>query len=94
MATLVPLFLIESSSVLRVRKTRIKASMSLNFHKIQQLSTKLAVLESLKNQCLHIFSVVIDPILFKLADKEEMNNILDEFDFLPNWNINNRVTCP
>ena len=30
------------------------------------------------------FPVAIDPILFKLADKEKMHNILDEFKFRPN----------
>ena len=30
-----------------------------------------------------LFSVPIDLILFKLADKKEMHNILDEFQFWP-----------
>ena len=47
-----------------------------------------------KNQCLHFFSVAINLILFKLTDKEEMNNILDVFEFWPDWTTDNRVTCP
>ena len=34
-----------------------------------------------KNQCLHFFSVSIELILFKLAEKEKMHNILDVFEF-------------
>ena len=32
-----------------------------------------------KNRRHHFFSVVIDPIIFKLAGTEDMHNILDEF---------------
>ena len=39
----------------------------------------------LKNQCLNFFSVTIDSILSKLADNEEMHNILDEIEFRPDW---------
>ena len=39
-------------------------------------TTRGECLECLKNQCLHIFAIAIDLILFKLADKEEMHNIL------------------
>ena len=46
------------------------------------MTTELAALECLKNQCLQFFSVAIDQILFKLADKEEMHNILDVFSNL------------
>ena len=30
-----------------------------------------------------LFSVAIDPILFRLAGNEDMHNILDEFEFRP-----------
>ena len=53
--------------------------MSLNFGQIIQLTTKLAALEPLKTNDFHLFSVAIDPILFKLAENQEMHNILDEF---------------
>ena len=33
--------------------------------------------------CLHLFSVVFDPILFILAGNEDMHKISDEFDFRP-----------
>ena len=43
---------------------------------------ELAALERVKNRRHHFFSVVIDPILFKLAGNEDMHNILDEFSNL------------
>ena len=46
--------------------------MTLNFCQIQQLTTVLAALECLKNQCLHFFPVANDLILFKHVDKEKM----------------------
>ena len=73
MTALVPSFLNGSSSSLRVTWTTIKARMSLNFCQIQQLTTELATLECLKKIDVSTFS----PILFKLAEKEEMHNILD-----------------
>ena len=43
----------------------------------------------------YLFSVAIDLTLFKLADKEEMYNIiLDVFEFWLDWTTENRVTCP
>ena len=53
--------------------------MSLNFRQIRLLTTELAALERLKHQCLHVFSVAIDLILFKLASYKDMHKILDEF---------------
>ena len=41
--------------------------MSSNFRQIKLLTTELAALEHLKYQCLHFFSVGIDPILFKVG---------------------------
>ena len=70
MTTIVHSFLNGSSSYLQVTRTTIKTWMSLYFCQIQQLTTGLAALECLKNQGLHFFSVAIDLILFKLADKE------------------------
>ena len=46
-----------------------------------------------KKQCLYFFSVAIDLIHFKLADKEEMHAILDVCKFRPDWIKGNRVTC-
>ena len=45
------------------------------------LTMELAALEHLKNWCLHVFSVAIDLILFKLASYmyKDMHKILDEF---------------
>ena len=42
---------------------------------------ELAALERLKHQCLHFFSVRIDPILFKVGGYIDMHNILHEFEF-------------
>ena len=77
--TLVSSFLNGPSSFLQiiVTRTTIKAWMTLNFFQIQQVTPELAALECLKNQCLHFFSIAIGVIFFKLADKEEMHNILD-----------------
>ena len=91
---LAPSFSNGSSSFLQVKRITIKAWMSLIFCQIQQLTTELAALECLKNQCFHCFSVVVDLILFIVADNKEMNNILDVSIFWPDWTTDNRVSCP
>ena len=48
---------------------------------------ELAALERLKHQCLHFFSVGIDPILFKVGGYIDMHNILHEFEFWPNGTL-------
>ena len=68
--------------------------MSSNFRQIRILSTELAALESLKHQCLHFFSVAIDPILFKVGGYVDMHNILDEFEFWPHGTTDYGVSCP
>ena len=88
--TLVPLFLNGYSSFLQVTRTTIEAWRSLNFCQIQQLTTELAAF-ILKG--LYFFSVAIDLILFKLAYKKEIHNILDEFQFWPDWTIDNIIAC-
>ena len=55
--------------------------MSSNFRQIRLLTTELAAIERLKHQCLHFFSVGIDPILFKVGGYIDMHKILHEFDF-------------
>ena len=50
--------------------------MSSNFRQIRLLTTELAALERLKHQCLHFFSVGIDPILYKVHGYIDMHNIL------------------
>ena len=74
------MFLIGSFSYLQVMRTCIKAWMSLNLGQIPPLTMELAALERLKNRRHHLFSVAIDPILFKLAGNEDMHNIMDEFE--------------
>ena len=78
MTNLAPSFLIESSSFLQVMRTCIKAWMSLNFGQIRPMTTELAALERLKYQCLHFFSVDIDPNLLKNSGNEDIHNVLDE----------------
>ena len=68
--------------------------MSLNLGQIPPLTKELAALERLKNRRHHVFSVAIDPILFKLAGNEDMHNILDEFEFRPDRTTDYGVSCP
>ena len=75
-------------------RTCIKAWMSLNLGQISPLTMELAALERLKNRRHHIFSVAIDPILFKLAGNEDMHIILDEFDLWLDLTTDYRVSCP
>ena len=44
--------------------------------------------------CLHLFSVVFDPILFILAGTEDMHKISDECEFRPDWTTDYGVSCP
>ena len=60
-------FFIGSFWYFHATRTSIKAWMSSNFRQIRLLTTELAALERLKHQCLHIFSVGIDPVLFKVG---------------------------
>ena len=68
--------------------------MSLNFGQIPPLTTELAALERLKNQCHHIISVDIDLIFFKLAGNKDMYNIMNEFEFRPDRTTDYGVSCP
>ena len=45
-------------------------------------------------RCLHLFSVVFNPILFVLADNEDRHKISDEFKFRPDRTTDYRVSCP
>ena len=53
--------------------------MGSNFGQMGPLTMELAALEHLNNWCLHVFSVAIDLILFKLASHKDMHEILDKF---------------
>ena len=64
------------------------------FEFLTDSTTELAALECLKHQCFHFFLVAIDLILFKLADMEAMHNILDVFEFWPDWTTDTKVTNP
>ena len=67
---------------------------SLNFGQIPPLTTELAALEHLKNQCHHVISIDIDPIFFKLAGNKDMHNIMNEFEFWPDRTTDYGVCCP
>ena len=66
--------------------------MSSNFRQIRLLTTELAA--CLKHQCLHFFSVGVDPVLFKVGGYIDMHNILHEFEFWPNGTTDYGVSCP
>ena len=50
--------------------------MSSSFRQIRLLTTELAALERLTHQCLHFFSVGIDPILLKVGGYIDMQNLI------------------
>ena len=68
--------------------------MSLNFGQITPLTMESAALERLKNRCHHVISVDIDLIFFKLAGNKDMHNIMNEFEFWPDWTTDYGVSCP
>ena len=72
----------------------LSCNKSSNFRQIRLLTTELAAIERLKHQCLHFFSVGIDPILFKVGGYIDMHNILHEFEFWPNGTTDYGVSCP
>ena len=45
-------------------------------------------------RCLHLFSVVFDPILFILAGNQDMHKISNEFEFRPVQTTDYGVSCP
>ena len=75
-------------------RTCIKAWMRLNFGQIPPLTKELPAFERLKNRCHHFFLVAIDLVLVKLAGNEDMNKIMDKFEFQPIWTANYGVSCP
>ena len=63
MTTLVLSILKWSSTSLQIRRTTIKAWMSLDFGKIPSLTTELAVIEHLKNQWIMLWPVFISAFI-------------------------------
>ena len=57
--------------------------MSLKFGQIQPLVSMVTDSVMMKKQCLHFFSAVFHPFLFKLAGNDDMHESLDEFEFRP-----------
>ena len=47
-----------------------------------------------ENDVSHLFSGVFDPILFILADNEDMHKISNKFEFRPDWTTDYKVSCP
>ena len=47
-----------------------------------------------RKRCLHLFSVVFDPILFILAGNKDMHKISDKFEFRRDWTTDYGVSCP
>ena len=45
-------------------------------------------------RCIHLFSVVFDPILFILAGNEDMHKISNKFEFQPDRTTDYGVSCP
>ena len=45
-------------------------------------------------RCLYLFSVVFDPIFFKLAGKEDRHKISNKFKFWPDRTTSYEVMCP
>ena len=96
-STLVPSFLIGSSSFLQVTRITIKAWMNLNFSLIPPLTAELAALECLKNQ--HIILLALccyhfDWIFFIHAGNQDYHKDWDEFTFRPDRTSDSGVSCP
>ena len=71
--------------------TSMRARTSSKFGRIGPLTAELAALGRLKNphmlimgkQCLHLFSAVLDRILFILAGNDYIHESLDKFEIRP-----------
>ena len=84
MTTLVLSILNGSSAFLQIRRTTIKARMSLNFVKIPSPIIELAPLEYLKIDgycCDHSSAFNFDWIFFILLGNKDNHKGLDEFEF-------------
>ena len=75
-------------------RTYIKAYMSLNFWTDPTTDYGVSCPWASKNRCLHVISVDIDPIFFKLAGNKDMHNIMNEFEFRPDRTTDYGVSCP
>ena len=102
-STLVPSFLIGSSSFLQVTRTSIIFRTSSNVSKIRPRTAELAALERLKKilidlywgkSCLHSSSFIFDWIFFILAGNKDNFKSLDEFEFGQNSDADFGVSCP
>ena len=70
-STLVPLFLIGSSSYFQVMRSCVKTWMSSNFGKITPLTVELAAVECLKLNVPTLVLIANDPKLLKLLGDED-----------------------
>ena len=73
------------------------------FGQIRPPTAELAALERLKKsqnnnnggkRCCHLFSAVLDQILFVLAGNDGIHKSLDEFTIRPDRTKDHRVSCP
>ena len=85
-STLVPSFLIGSSSFLQGTRTTIKAWMMLNFGGISPLTAEFAALEHLKKDllaCYHSSALIFDCIFFILAGNKKNYIVSDKSEIQP-----------
>ena len=94
MDTIMPSFLIGSSSNLQVTRTVLESWTSSNSGHVSPLTSELPTLEHREKCCGHDNAFIFDRIFFKLADNEDRHKISDKFDFGPARTIHFGVTCP
>ena len=94
--TLVPSYLIGSSTFLQVTRTTIKAWMRLNFGGISPLTAELAALERLKKtyKLVSTLAFHFDGISFILAGNKDNYIVSDEFEIRPDPSMECGVSCP
>ena len=61
---------------------------------IRTLATESSHRVIMGKQCLHFFLAVFHPILFILADNDDMHESSDEFEFRPDRTTDCGVSCP
>lgn len=82
------LFMVWSFWYLRVTRKYISAWMSLIFFcQIWQLARELVALEQVNNNITPFSQLLLIWFFLKIAGNDKMHNILDEFEFKPEWTI-------
>ena len=88
------LFLIGFFSYLQAMITYMRAWMSLKFGQIQLLVSMVTDRVMIGKTVSPLFSSVFHPFLFILADKDDMHESSDEFEFRPDRTTDCGVSCP